>query len=72
MIMAAISSEPQLRPSLQNIKELLLGYTSGLADLSSPELSESGMFLPLAATLLNSDEEEDPAPSSLSNGKPRR
>jgi len=73
LIMAAISTEPQQRPTLLQIKEQLMSYTSGFADLSSPELSESGMFLPLAATLLNSGSEaDDPAPSTVSSRKPRR
>lgn len=55
LTMAAIASDPRLRPSLQEIKEQLLKVSGASPSNVVPQLSESGFFLPLAATLLHGE-----------------
>jgi len=54
LIMEAIAYDPSRRPTLQQIRKELLALTAQTRRMEEPRISESGMFLPLAATMLNS------------------
>ena len=61
LTMATLARDPKLRPSLQQVRERLLVVSTPAAKQIEPVLSDSGFFLPLAATMLSGESTDTPS-----------